>query len=186
MFVGTVATAATSVTGLEGRADAFRRLLDVDLLRYYRIAAAMLGDVVEAEDAVHDATVAAWQRFADLRDVERFDAWFDRILVNACRDRLRARRRRPVVDIGPFLATSGVGGIAADPAISVGELDAVERAMRALDPDHLAVIVLRFEADLTVAAIAERLGIAEGTVKSRLHHALRRMRDAMPTDEAMR
>lgn len=181
-----VATAATDVTGLDVRADAFRRLLEADLLRYYRIAAAMLGDVVEAEDAVHDAAVAAWQWFGDLRDADRFDAWFDRILVNTCRDRLRSRRRRPVVDLGPWLATGAVGGTAADPAVSVGAADAVERAMRALDPDHLAVVVLRFEADLTVPSIADRLGIAEGTVKSRLHHAMRRMREAMPADETPR
>ena len=181
-----VATAATGVTGTDARADAFRRLLEADLLRYYRIAAAMLGDVVEAQDAVHDATVSAWQKFGDLRDQTRFEAWFDRILVNICRDRLRARRRRPVVDLGPLLGTSAVGGTAADPAVSVGAADAVERAMRALDPDHIAVVVLRFEADLTVGAIAQRLGIPEGTVKSRLHTAMGRMRDSMTEDEGRR
>jgi RNA polymerase sigma-70 factor (ECF subfamily) len=178
-----VATAATGVTSLDARADAFRRLLASDLLRYYRIAAAMLGDVVEAQDAVHDATVSAWQRFGDLRDDARFEAWFDRILVNVCRDRLRARRRRPVVDIGPLLDTSVGGATAADPAISVGAMDAIERAMRALDADHVAVVVLRFEVDLTVAMIAERLGIPEGTVKSRLHTAKARMRNAMTENE---
>ena len=69
-------------------ADAFRRLVERQLDASYRLAAVILGDRVEAEDAVHDAAVAAWQGFAALRDPDRFDAWFRRILVNGCRDRV--------------------------------------------------------------------------------------------------
>ena len=54
--------------GAEARADAFRRLLEVDLLRYYAIAGALLGDAVDAQDAVHDAAVSAWLHFGELRD----------------------------------------------------------------------------------------------------------------------
>jgi RNA polymerase sigma-70 factor, ECF subfamily len=174
----------TTVTGHQARADAFRRLLDADLLRYYGIAAAMLGDSVEAQDAVHDAAVSAWRHFSDLRDEARFAQWFDRILVNSCRDRLRARRRRDVVDIGVQL--DDALPVSADHASAVVAADAVERALRVLDADHLAVVVLRYQADLTVGAIAERLGVAEGTVKSRLHNALRRMRSAMDDQERER
>ena len=172
----------TRVTSLDARADAFARLLEADLFRYYAIAAAMLGDAVDAQDAVHDATVSAWQRFGDLRDHDRFGAWFDRILVNACRDRLRHRRRHPVVDIAGQVDGRAPVARTIPPAPSPNA-DAVERALRALDPDHVAVVVLRYEGDLTVPAIAERLGIAEGTVKSRLHHARRRMRAAMGEPE---
>ena len=50
----------------------------------------------DRRDAVHDATVRAWTRFATLRDRSSFDAWFDRILVNGCRDRWRRRGVRPI------------------------------------------------------------------------------------------
>jgi RNA polymerase sigma-70 factor, ECF subfamily len=173
--------AVTGVTSIDTRADAFDRLLDADLLRYYAIAAAMLGDAVEAQDAVHDATVSAWQRFGDLREHDRFGAWFDRILVNACRDHLRRRRRHPVTELTP--TSGGATPAANDPAQLAATTDAVERALRSLDPDHLAVVVLRYEGDLTVPAIADRLGIAEGTVKSRLHHARRRMRATLGEPE---
>jgi RNA polymerase sigma-70 factor (ECF subfamily) len=169
--------ATTRVTGTSGREATFRRLLHDDLERYYALAAAILGDVVEAQDAVHDAAVAAWQRFGDLRDQDRFGAWFDRILVNGCRERLRVRRRRPVVDIAVQAEEALPTG--RDHAAAVADADAVERAVRELAPDHLVVVMLRYEADLTVPQIAERLGIAEGTVKSRLHHARRRMRAAI-------
>ena len=52
----------------------------------------------------------------------------------------------------------------------------LERALDQLDPDHQVVVTLRFGADLTIPAIAATLGIPEGTVKSRLHHALGRLR----------
>jgi RNA polymerase sigma-70 factor (ECF subfamily) len=81
-----------------GRADAerwevFRRLTDRQLGSAYRLGALLLGSEADAQDATQDAAVIAWERFASLRDLGRFEAWFQRILVNVCRDRLRSRRR---------------------------------------------------------------------------------------------
>ena len=59
--------------------------------RAYRLAGLLLADGHEAEDAVQDALATAWQSFDTLRDPNRFGPWFDRILVNGCRDRLRRR-----------------------------------------------------------------------------------------------
>jgi RNA polymerase sigma-70 factor (ECF subfamily) len=163
---------------LDGRADAFRWLVDRHLDGGYRLAAVILGDRVEAEDAVHDAAVAAWRAFDQLRDPARFEAWFRRILVNGCRDRLRARARQRVVDVGRELAEAEhpVTGDASD---ATATRDALGRALARLDADHQVVVTLRFGADLTVPAIAATLGIPEGTVKSRLHHALARLRAVM-------
>ena len=76
----------------DARATAFTRLTAVRLVSCYRLATVILGDPVEAEDATHDAAARAWERWGSLRDLDRFDAWFGRILVNECRDRLRRRR----------------------------------------------------------------------------------------------
>ncbi len=164
-------------------AATFARLLDRSLDRHYRLATAILADPIEAEDAVHDAALMAWRGFGKLRDIDRFDAWFARILVNGCRDRLRARRRRPIVGALPMLGNLDAGrtrGVAdRDPMAAVGERDELDRAMAALDPDHVVVVALRFAGDLSIPEIAIRLGIPEGTVKSRLHHALRRLRTAL-------
>src|SRR4051812_9983426 len=79
------------------RAQAFARLVDRSALdRAYRYATLMLGSRSDAEDATHDAALTAWRRFGDLRDRDRFEAWFGRILVNSCRDQLRTRRRTPL------------------------------------------------------------------------------------------
>ena len=169
----------TGLRVVDDRASAFRDLVHARLDTSYRLAAVILGDRVEAEDAVHDAAVAAWRAFEGLRDPDRFDPWFKRIVVNGCRDRLRARARHRVVDVGRELAEAE-HPLAADVADRAADRDALERALTALDADHQVVVALRFHADLTVPAIATLLGVPEGTVKSRLHHALHRLRAAYP------
>ena len=172
---------------MDDRATAFAVLLDRGLDTHYRLAAVILGDRIEAEDAVHDAAVVAWRGFGGLRDRDRFEAWFGRILVNGCRDRLRVRRRRPIVVEIPDFGGSGGSGtgprLEDDTGTSLANRDELERAFTTLDPDHTVVVALRYYADLTVPQIAIRLGIAEGTVKSRLHHALRRLRTAVEHPE---
>lgn len=176
--------ASRTVQGtMDDRATAFAALLDRGLDSHYRLAAVILGDPIEAEDAVHDAAVIAWRGFGRLRERDRFEAWFSRILVNGCRDRLRARRRRPVVVPILDLEPSALPLRTADDGGGVLARDLLGRAFAGLDPDHVVVVVLRYYADLTVPEIAARLGIAEGTVKSRLHHALRRLRAAVERAE---
>jgi RNA polymerase sigma-70 factor (ECF subfamily) len=171
---------------MDDRATAFATLLDRGLETHYRLAAVILGDPVEAEDAVHDAAVVAWRGFSGLRDRERFEAWFGRILVNGCRDRLRARRRRPIIVAIPALGSTDAGlpiARGADAGSALANRDELERAFARLEPDHAVVVALRYYADLTVPEIASRLGIPEGTVKSRLHHALRRLRTTVERPE---
>jgi RNA polymerase sigma-70 factor (ECF subfamily) len=165
------------------RARAFARLVDRPALdRAYRYATLVLGSRSDAEDATHDAALTAWRRFGDLRDRDRFDAWFGKILVNACRDQLRARRRTPLsLDAEP---TTEPGRsirnprVTADEANAIAVRDSLATALRTLSPDHREAVVLRFYLDLTVDEIAARTGTRPGTVKSRLHHALRNLRTA--------
>ena len=171
-------TARAQLHVVNAGADAFRRLIERQVDASYRLAAVILGDRVEAEDAVHDAAVSAWRGFAALRDPDRFDAWFRRIVVNGCRDRLRARARRRVVDVGRELADAEHPRVA-DVAEAAAVRDALARAIDSLGPEEQVLVALRFHADLTVPAIAEALGIPEGTVKSRLHHAMGRLRTAL-------
>jgi len=174
---------------MDDRATAFAALLDRGLETHYRLAAVILGDPVEAEDAVHDAAVVAWRGFAGLRERDRFEAWFGRILVNGCRDRLRARRRRPVIVAIPSFGSTDSGlphERADDAGTDLATRDQLERAFARLEPEHAVVVALRYYADLTVPEIAARLGIAEGTVKSRLHNALRRLRVVVDPEEAER
>jgi RNA polymerase sigma factor (sigma-70 family) len=162
--------------GMATRRLIFERLTDQRLLKAYRLATLAMRDPAEGEDAVHDAAVLAWTRFDELRDHTRFDAWFDRIVINVCRQRLR-RRRAPgvvtqiVMEGTPFLAHG-------DGASARAERDALRHALDRLTPEHRVVVVLRHLEGYSMSEIAARTGEREGTVKSRLHYALRELRSA--------
>jgi RNA polymerase sigma-70 factor (ECF subfamily) len=166
------------------RETAFGRLMTDELDRVLRLASMILGSAVDAEDAVHDAAIIAWRKFDALHDSARFPAWFDRILVNVCRDRLRTQRRSNVVVLVPGMhETRKLTASGDDAAQAYADRQTVHGALLDLNPDQQVALALRYGADLTVPVIAARLGIAEGTVKSRLHHALRSLRAAIDAED---
>ncbi len=167
---------------LTARRVAFERLTDQRLLRAYRLATFVLRDANDAQDAVHDAAVIAWTRFGELRDHSLFEAWFDRIVVNACRQRLRRRGVRPLA-IEALPEGALAGGALADGASGRAERDALRRALDRLSPEHRAVVILRHLEGYSPGEIAARTGEREGTVKSRLHYALRELRAAYDAAE---
>ena len=169
------AAAETLKAGLSGthdqRAAAFSALLDRSIDRAFRVASVMLGNQVDAEDAVADATLRAWQHVSSLREPARFDAWFSRILVNVCRDRLRGHHDAPAV-------------LGFDPPSSLDafsesvERAALQEALAKISPEHRAVVALHYLEGMTVEQIAEHVGAREGTVKSRLHYGVAELRAA--------
>ena len=155
----------------------FRQVTFVDLAERilddaYRLAGYLLGDATEAEDAVQDALTRSWQAWGSLRDQEKFEPWFDRILVNICRDRLRKRRGVRIVDLSDDLAI-----FIEDPFRAALAKNEVDRLIHVLNPDQRIVVGLRFWKDLSLQQIADLLGVPLGTVQSRLHYALRALRD---------
>ena len=174
----TIARFRRGTLPLETTEEAFAALTRRHLDSAYRLAWAILGDHGDADDATQDAFARAWRSRGGLRDSERFDAWFGRILVNVCRQRLRNRARqrvRPLAEVGEPAMPDASGPASAR--------DAISRAMAGLDPDHRIVILLRYWADLSVDEIAARIGIPAGTVKSRLHYALRSMRCGLEQEQ---
>lgn len=164
--------------------EGFDDLIERQLDRSFRLATVILGSAMEAEDAVADAALAAWRSRRRLREPDRFDAWFARILVNGCRDRLRVRGRRPIAEMPSSEVAAASTGFGVDFRDSVHQRDALSRAFESLEPDERIVLVLPFWQDLPIDGIANRLGIPSGTVKSRLHHATARLRAALAAGEA--
>ncbi len=153
-------------------------LLDAHLGAAYRLARAILLNDGDAEDVVQEACLVAWTKHRSLRDPDRIEAWFDRIVVNLCRDRLRRRHRvREISPIDP--ADEAVPGPGFDP---IADVD-IDRALDSLDFEHRVVILLRYWQDRTVDDIAARLDLPAGTVKSRLHYALRAMRSRLEASD---
>ena len=162
----------------DGDDVAFSELVDLDGDLCYAIAYRILRDPERAQDAVQQAFLLAWRELPRLRDAERFGPWLHRLLVNACYEELRRHRRWSThIRVLPVDGPSGP-----DPTVSVDDRDALDRAFGRLTPQHRAVFVLHHHAGLPLAEIAEIVGAPVGTVKSRLHNAIRTLRAAIVAD----
>jgi len=161
-----------------GDRDAFEQIVNVSFDRSHGVAMRLLRDSQLAEDAVQQAMVNIWRDLPRLRDPARYDAWSYKLLVRACyAEYKRAPHWMPAIEEGsPTEPRSG------DPYGAVIDRDQLERGFRRLSMDHRAVIVLHHYLDLPVDEVGRVLGIASGTVKSRLHRALAEMRAALEAD----
>lgn len=163
-----------------GDADAFEALVAGRIEGMVRTAMAIVGDEGAARDATQETLLTIWRELPALRDPERFEAWAGRILVNRCRLGLRRRRRRQVREI-PMPELEPEAGLATDPAPEERILRrrALEAAFEALDPEARTLLVLHHLDGLSVADMAERLEVPEGTIKSRLFAARRTLDQAL-------
>ena len=162
-----------------GDREAFAILARSRADRLMAIAHRILRDIGRAEDAVQQTLVIAWRELPGLRDADRFDAWLQRLLVNA--SYAEARRWRTWNANVRILPVEGPAG--PDEGGSLVNRDRLERGFRRLPPDQRALLVFTHYLGLTPTEIAERLGIPVGTARSRLHYAHRAMRAAIEADE---
>ena len=138
------------------------------------IARRILRDPSLAEDVLQNALVTIWRKLPHLREPDRFQAWAYRILVNDCyADAPHNRRWALTVRVLPIDRETD-----ADDVQSFVDRDELEQAFRRLPLDQRAVFVLHHHAGLPLVAVAEALGIPDGTARSRLHYATRALRVA--------
>jgi RNA polymerase sigma-70 factor, ECF subfamily len=164
-----------------GGADAF-----VDWFYAYHAAgvrayaAGILFDSYEAEDVVQETAFRAWRSFATLSS-ERgsVGGWLFRVARNIAIDRLRRRQARPPeVDDADVDVDVDVWRVADHSEATVNSLD-MARALATLTPAQRAVLREVFFVGRTCAAAATALGLPTGTLKSRLYHGLRELRDVL-------
>jgi RNA polymerase sigma-70 factor (ECF subfamily) len=163
----------------QGDRAAFAELAVLVGDRLHAVAHRMLRDAGLAEDASQQTLLKAWQELPRLREPERFEAWTYRLLVNVCHAEWR-RRKRSLVALPDLVSVPEP--ISPDEMAIVIDRDQLERGYSRLSMDHRAVVVLHYYLDMPVAQIAETLGVGEGTVKSRLYHAMRGLRAALDAD----
>ena len=163
----------------QGDHDAFAVLAGAAIARLDAAARLILRDPELARDAVQDGLVRAWRNLPSLRDPDRFDAWVHRLTVNACLDITRRRRRRAIeVEITPI-----DGPVTGDIASFIADRDLLDQALKRLDPEWRALVVLHYYLGMPLPEAAAALGIPLGTAKSRLHRSLSAMRIAMTIDD---
>ena len=161
-----------------GDHDAFAVLAGAFVAKLDAAARLILRDSDFARDAVQDGLIHAWRNLPTLRDPDRFEAWLHRLVFRSCIDILRRRRRRPIeVELSPI-----DGPAIADVSALIADRELLDQALRRLDPEWRAVVVLHFYLGMPLPAVAATLGIPVGTAKSRLHRSLSAMRLTIEVD----
>ena len=156
----------------KGDHDAFATLARAAVTRLGPAARLITRDPELARDSVQEALVSAWRDLPGLRDPDRFDAWLYRLTVNACLAAARRRRRRALeVDVGVMELRE-----AGDFASTVADRDQLDRALRHLEPDRRALVVMHFYVGLPLPEVAKLLRIPLGTAKSRLNRSMALLR----------
>ena len=161
-----------------GDEEAFASLAVAVGDRLHAVSHRILRDTDLAEDATQQALLTIWRDLPKLRDPARFDAWSYRVLVNACYSEARRTRHwTPNLHLLPVDEPA----VGEDMGVVV-DRDQLERGFRRLSIDHRAVVVLHHYLDLPLDEVAEVIGVPVGTVRSRLHHAMRGLRAALDAD----
>jgi RNA polymerase sigma-70 factor (ECF subfamily) len=163
-----------------GDRDAFEAIVRSRIDAVYRLNLAILGDEADASDATQETFVAAWRRIASLRDADKFEAWLQRIAVNAARMTLRGRRRRRVREIPSADVVAGAGRAAAESPPS--DADRLGAAMASLGADQRTLLALHHLEGRGLDEIAAALGVPVGTAKSRLFTARRALAKALAAE----
>jgi len=139
----------------------------------YRTAYLLTGRREEAEDLLQSALARTCVRWDRIRDKSAADAYVRTAMLNQMARQWRTRRREQPTEELPDAGHDGGLGVRAD------HLD-LWTEIRRLPPRMRATLVLRYVDDLSEADTAAALGCSVGSVKSQTHHALKRLRAALP------
>ncbi|MFI5182031.1 MAG: RNA polymerase sigma factor [Thermoanaerobaculia bacterium] len=173
-----------------GETDRFEYFVHTYQKRIYRLAFTLLRDPAEADGLTQDVFVKAFRALPAFKGDAAFETWVTRIAINAVRDVVR--RRRPVVSFGDLRGAGEEDGpeIPAhlDPADGTSpERDLLSREIRlriadalvALSPRQRAVFVMKHYEERSIAEIGAATGLDEGTIKSHLFRAARKLRERL-------
>lgn len=171
-----------------GDVDAFGRLVEPLEVRLSRQAYLLCRNESMAEELAQDTLVSAWKSLRRFDGNCRLFTWLYAILLNTYKKRLRSQSRKPLIFWGLFQwnqdhPEAQSTEISSNPHHPETALEQAERNQNianlidTLSPKHQEVIRLRFYAEASLEEIAETTGCSIGTVKSRLHYALEKLRE---------
>lgn len=170
-----------------GEAEAFCSLIEPLQTRLLRQAAALSGDLSTAEDLVSETLVEAWKSFSRFNGTCRLSTWLYSILLHRWQKSIRRARSRPLsfawlsnLEADQLRAQQeNIPSPEASPAETAARAETflqLRQCLERLPEKHRHVILLRFFEDASLADIAAVLNCSVGTAKSRLHHALEKLR----------
>ncbi len=169
-----------------GDAAAFETLVERYQQQVYHLALRMVNNEADAQDLAQEAFIRAWRGLGSFQFTSQFSTWLYRLTSNICIDFLRAQKRRKVVSLTMLRDDEDSQWDLPDDdplpeqqMIAREERQALDRAFAALDPEFRQILTLRIVNGCSYQQISQVLGIAEGTVKSRISRAREQLRIKM-------
>ena len=173
-----------------GDSDAFAVMMDLYQKQVYHLALRTVGNPEDAADMTQEAFLRAYRAIGSFRGDSKLSVWLYRLTQNVCIDFLRSRGRKPTVSLTVENEADEVQELdVADDRFDPEEQyqrkalrDAVRRGLDALPEEYRAILVLREINGLSYAEIGEQLQLEEGTVKSRLFRARKKLCEFLQRD----
>lgn len=167
---------------LRGNVNDFEKLVTAYEKNVYNIALRMVGDPEDAADMTQETFIKAYRALSGFRGDSKFSSWLYRIASNVCLDFLRSRSRHPQVSLSTVdeddRATFELPDMRQNPEEQLMKklgMEAVRRGLEQLPEQQRQILVLRELGGLSYAELAQTLGLEEGTVKSRIFRARKRL-----------
>lgn len=167
---------------LRGNVNDFEKLVTAYEKNVYNIALRMVGDPEDAADMTQETFIKAYRALSSFRGDSKFSSWLYRIASNVCLDFLRSRSRHPQVSLSTVdeddRATFELPDMRQNPEEQLMKklsMEAVRRGLEQLPEQQRQILVLRELGGLSYAELAQTLGLEEGTVKSRIFRARKRL-----------
>jgi len=160
-----------------GDRAAFAALVEPARTRVWAVCVQITGNRHDAEDALQDALIAAWQNLDKFHGNARFSSWLYRIASNAALAIVRKRREVPddEIDLGRAATVPG-------PAERVVDTDAVRQALAQLPEQFRTAVVLREYAQMSYTEIAEHQQVPVATIKSRINRGRAQLVELLAPD----
>lgn len=167
---------------LRGNVNDFEKLVTAYEKNVYSLALRMVGDPEDAADMTQETFIKAYRSLSSFRGDSKFSSWLYRIASNVCLDFLRSRSRHPQVSLNSSdedeRTTFELPDMSRNPEEQLMKklsMEAVRRGLEQLPEQQRQILVLRELGGLSYAELARILGIEEGTVKSRIFRARKRL-----------
>lgn len=157
----------------QGDREAQRLCYEQHAARLLAVIHAVVQDADAAGDVMHDSFLKAFASIASFRGDSQFSTWLHRLAVNEALQYLRRRKRMPVS------LPDGVDAASTAQSETPEDVESVQVAMAAMVPEHRLILLLKYRDGLDYAQIADELGIAAGTVASRLNRARAELKEIM-------
>lgn len=167
--------AALIARAVQGENDAWVQIVRQQQEAIFRLAWLLLGDATEAEDVAQETFLHAYRALARFDGTRPLRPWLLQIAHNLASNRRRGLRRA-WKRLQRFFAGMEDAQLASHAVELQAESDVLWRSIRQLDAADQQIIYLRYYLELSVDECAQSLEVAPGTIKSRLHRALARLR----------